>query len=105
MVITQGWKEIAEHFGYESQSNQLIEECAELIQALSKYHRVTTGKGQPVADYNATVVLDNLIEEIADVEVMLGQVKYLLKIPDDEIEAVKLFKENRTRERMASKGV
>lgn len=102
MEITQGWKEIAEHFGYDAQSNQLIEECAELIQALSKYHRVTTGKGQPVADYNATVVLENLIEEIADVEIMLEQVKYLLRIPEDELEAVKLFKETRTRERMAN---
>ena len=94
-------KKIADHYGYEAQSSQLVEECAELIQAVSKYRRVTLGKGQPVADYKATIVMDNLIEEIADVEVMLEQVKYLLQIPQEDIEAVKLFKVNRTRERMA----
>lgn len=55
--------EIAKYYGYEAQSNQLV-------------------------------------EEIADVELMLEQVKYLLQIPEDEILAVKTFKVNRTRERM-----
>ena len=94
-------KKIAEHYGYEAQSNQLVEECAELIQAVSKYRRATAGVGQPLADYHRTVALENLIEEIADVEVMIEQVKYLLQIPEDEIEAVKLFKVNRTKDRMA----
>lgn len=43
---------------------------------------------------------NQLVEEIADVELMLEQVKYLLQIPEDEILAVKTFKVNRTRERM-----
>ena len=94
-------KETAKYYGYEEQSNQLVEECAELIQAVSKYRRATTGVEQPVADYKKIIALDNLIEEIADVEIMLEQVKYLLQIPEDEIEAVKLYKINRTRERMA----
>lgn len=55
--------ETAKYYGYEAQSNQLV-------------------------------------EEIADVELMLEQVKYLLQIPEDEILAVKTFKVNRTRERM-----
>lgn len=101
-MISQELKKIADHYGYEEQSNQLVEECAELIQAVSKYRRAKTGAGQPLADYKITVVLDNLIEEIADVEVMLEQVKYLLQIPEEDIEAVKLFKENRTKERMVS---
>lgn len=46
------------------------------------------------------IARDNLVEEIADVELMLEQVKYLLQIPEDEILAVKTFKVNRTRERM-----
>ena len=81
--------ETAKYYGYEAQSNQLVEECAELIQAVNKYRRVETGLGQPVA-------------EIADVELMLEQVKYLLQIPEDELLAVKTFKVNRTRERMES---
>ena len=97
-------KETAKHYGYEAQSNQLVEECAELIQAVSKYRRATVDVGQPLEDYKKTVALENLIEEIADVEIMLEQIKYLLHIPEDELEAVKLFKVKRTRERIARKG-
>ena len=35
--------ETAKYYGYEAQSNQLVEECAELIQAVNKYRRVETG--------------------------------------------------------------
>ena len=86
-------KENADYYGYEAQSSQLIEECAELIQAVSKFRRAETEKMEEIA-------LANYIEEIADVELMLGQIKYLLQIPEDELEAVKLFKVNRTRERI-----
>lgn len=99
--------ETAKYYGYEAQSNQLVEECAELIQAVNKYRRVETGLGQPVAEDKKAIARDNLVEEIADVELMLEQVKYLLQIPEDEIPedeitAVKTFKVNRTKERMES---
>lgn len=94
--------ETAKYYGYEAQSNQLVEECAELIQAVNKYRRVETGLGQPVAEDKKAIARDNLVEEIADVELMLEQVKYLLQIPEDELLAVKTFKVNRTRERMES---
>ena len=42
--------ETAKYYGYEAQCNQLVEECAELIQAVNKYHRVETGLGQPVEE-------------------------------------------------------
>lgn len=58
------------------------------------------GLGQPVAEDKKAIARDNLVEEIADVELMLEQVKYLLQIPEDELLAVKTFKVNRTRERM-----
>lgn len=90
--------ETAKYYGYEAQSNQLVEECAELIQAVNKYRRVETGLGQPVAEDKKAIA----IEEIADVELMLEQIKYLLQIPEDELLAVKTFKVNRTRERMES---
>lgn len=93
-------KETAKYYGYEAQSNQLVEECAELIQAVSKYRRAVAGLGQPVAEEKKAVALENLIEEIADVEIMLEQVKYLLQIPEEELDAVKLYKVNRTRERI-----
>lgn len=88
----------AKYYGYEAQSNQLVE----LIQAVNKYRRVETGLGQPVVEDKKAIARDNLVEEIADVELMLEQVKYLLQIPEDELLAVKTFKVNRTKERMES---
>lgn len=89
----------AEYFGYEAQSNQLVEECAELIQAVSKYRRAAA-KGED----EKLIALSNLVEEIADVEIMLEQVKYLLQIPEEDIQAIKLYKVNRTKERIMNKG-
>ena len=59
-------EKIALHYGFAEQSRQTIEEMAELTVAISKIHR---GWGKET--YN------NLIEEIADVEIMLEQLKYL----------------------------
>ena len=56
-----------EKFGSENQLRMLQEECAELIVAVSKYFR-----------YNTT---EELIEEGVDVELMLAQLKLLLKSP------------------------
>lgn len=97
--------ETAKYYGYEAQSNQLVEECAELIQAVNKYRRAETGLGQPVAEDKKAIAYDNLVEEIADVEIMLEQIKHLLQIPEGDIQAIKLFKVNRIKERIAGKGV
>ena len=103
MDISLENKKIAEHYGYEAQSNQLVEECAELIQAVSKYRRAG-GNGQ-ITTKKADIALENLVEEIVDVEIMLEQIKHLLDIPEDNLQALKIFKINRTKERMAgSKG-
>ncbi|TDO77698.1 hypothetical protein DFR79_13230 [Halanaerobium saccharolyticum] len=48
-------------WGFKSQSIMLMEECAELIQAVSKLHRT----GNP----------NKMYEEIADVEIMIEQIK------------------------------
>lgn len=89
---------VAGFYGYEAQSNQLVEECAELIQAVNKYRRARgLGQSTPVELMEAK---DNLIEEIADVEVMLDQIKYLLKVHELDIQAVKDKKMSRTLERM-----
>ena len=63
--------ETAKYYGYEAQSNQLVEECAELIQAVNKYRRVETGLGQPVAEDKKAIARDNLVEEIADVKMAI----------------------------------
>lgn len=86
-------KTIAKKAGYENQSMMLIEECSELIQAVSKYKRAVTREER-------TLAYLNYLEEIADVELMLFQIKYLLALPEEDIEAVKVCKVNRTLERM-----
>ena len=83
---------IADHYGYPAQSNQLIEECAELIQAVNKYRRARTKEEQEKA-------LDNYIEEMADVEIMLEQMKYLLRVKEEQMDKVKQYKLKRTIER------
>lgn len=92
--------EIARYYGFDAQSNQLIEECAELIQAINKYKRQFL-RGQPVGIKPGVLEPRAMIvEEIADVEVMLCQMKYLLGIEEEEIEAVRERKIERTFERM-----
>lgn len=64
---------IADHYGLDSQLNMLQEECAELIQAVNKYKRIQSPA---------------IVEEIADVYIMLAQIVYLLnkKITSVDVE-------------------
>lgn len=55
--------QIADHYGLSAQLDILQEECAELIQAVSKFRRTQNS---------------DIVEEIADVYIMLNQVVYLL---------------------------
>lgn len=98
MGISEELKKVADYYGYEEQSNQLIEECAELIQALNKYRRA--GGKEQKTDIGVLDALANVIEELADVEVMLDQIKYLLNISEDDILAIKKAKAVRQRNRM-----
>lgn len=69
-------------YGKEAQLKMVIEEMAELTQAICKSFR---GKNN----------LDNLIEEIADVEIMLAQLKIIYEIDESEVETwkgLKLFR-------------
>lgn len=59
-------RKILKHYGIKNQQRQLVEECAELIQALAKMERTDAGANRR----------HNLAAEIADVEIMLEQIKY-----------------------------
>lgn len=85
--------ELADYYGYEEQSELLIEECSELIQAISKYRRALDPDSKKK-------VLVNYVEEIADVELVLEQVKYLLHIKESDLQAQKEFKIHRTEGRI-----
>ena len=90
--------QIADHYGYDAQSNLLIEECAELIQAINKYRRAKgSGQSTPV---KVQAAYNNIIEELTDVEVMIEQVKHLLGIKEEDILSVREYKCNRTLQRM-----
>lgn len=85
---------IAEHYGYDSQSRQLIEEMAELTQAINKAWR------KRYDDFEErTKTFENIREEICDVEIMLSQIKYLLGC-QDEVEQEKERKILRQLERI-----
>jgi hypothetical protein len=89
---------IADHYGFESQSIMMIEEMAELTKAITKYKRYIEGL-QPPSELTYIAKLDaNIVEEIADVEIMLEQIKHLLYISNDDISEIKAEKIRRTLE-------
>lgn len=90
----------AEHFGIENRMLQCTEECGELIQALSKYQRVS--KGDKTCNLSSYQSLNMVLEEIADVEITLTQLKYLL-CKTEEVENIKVKKIERTEQRLWNK--
>lgn len=57
---------IMQHYGAEHQKDILIEECAELIQAVEKSRRGVLEEDKPAYTYD-------MISEMADVQIMLWQ--------------------------------
>lgn len=91
-------KIIADKYGFTAQANQTMEECAELIQALNKYIRFS-GTGQTYIPKFTEEPRDNVIEEIADVHIMLEQLKYLMDC-NNAVKDMMQLKIERTIERM-----
>lgn len=77
-----------EIWGITRQSHICAEELAELIQAVMKMLRSKQDK-------------DNLIEEIADVYIILEILKEMHSIPNAEIQCVIDYKQRRTAEKMS----
>lgn len=75
------------YYGEEIQSTVCMEECAELIQAISKAKR---GK----------INRDNMIEEIADVLICIEMLKQMYMISDEKINKWIEKKQEREAERM-----
>lgn len=73
-------QKIAQHYGYDAQSRQCIEEMAELTQAINKFWRKRLLRGQNELDDIAFGSTEerNIVEEIADVQITLWQLEYLL---------------------------
>lgn len=62
---------IMQHYGTEHQKDILIEECAELIQAVEKSRRGILTEDKPAYTYD-------MISEMADVQIMLWQFESVL---------------------------
>lgn len=82
-------QKIAQHYGYDTQSRQCIEEMAELTQAINKMWRKSFVCGLVTLEdvlkeetetqkFSDEKEWQNVVEEIADVQIMLWQLEYLL---------------------------
>ena len=86
MIEDERIKSIADHYGIKKQLRQLAEECSELAVEASHSAR----KGLTVG----------IIEEIADVEIMIEQIIYLAKIDRCDIEDCINYKLDRQMKRI-----
>lgn len=86
-MVDERIKQIATIYGYDAQSRQCIEEMAELTQAINKLWRKELKCGYIAGDESRlnreSAAYNNVVEEIADVEIMLEQMKELLNCTDD----------------------
>ena len=80
---------IIEHYVKELQLEVVQEELAELIQAISKYKRIKSHKNY-----------DNMVEEVADVFIMINQLVSMMCIPWYTVEEEIDYKLNRTLQRI-----
>lgn len=81
-------RQIADHYGLNNQMMQAIEEMGELTQAIVKVYRNGLDNER-----------DDLIEELADVQIMIEQLDYLLG--DSQIKKIKEYKIDRQLSRIA----
>ena len=86
MIANTRIMEIADHYGIEKQLHQLAEECSEL--AVEASHSARKG------------VTVKIIEEMADVEIMVEQIIYLAKIDRKDIEECIQYKLERQMKRI-----
>lgn len=79
-------EQISEHYGYDPQSRQLIEEMAELTKALNKFWRKNLHCGEIkltpelVERLKQTKEYTDILEETADVHIMIMQITHLLQL-------------------------
>lgn len=112
MTMTDKLTAIAVRYGYDAQSRQCIEEMAELTQAINKYHRKVLKSGRKafdmthvLPDENGFIQIQpdeyhNIVEELADVQIMIWQMSFFLNADLTEIIQSKI---NRQLARIKSK--
>lgn len=79
-------RKIADHYSYDAQSRQLIEEMAELTEAFNKFWRKNLHCGEVtltpylLEKLKKTEEYTNILEEVADVHIMILQITHLLQL-------------------------
>ena len=89
------YRNAIEKWGKESQFEQLIEECSELIFSIQKLKR--TDRFNLPTDVVIDCI-DNLHEEFVDVQIMMNQIRLLLD--SDKLEKIHKKKMKRIRKRL-----
>jgi NTP pyrophosphatase (non-canonical NTP hydrolase) len=95
-------------WGYQPQLNMVIEECAELSKAVSKYIRDTISPPHPYISFEnpydsiqRSNLLDDISDEIADVLIMIKQMILMYPNLKDKVEDDVIGKLVRLKERLA----
>ncbi|MBR1738307.1 MAG: hypothetical protein IJ736_15095 [Firmicutes bacterium] len=78
------------------QKIKAMEELSELIRAIARYE-IYTGSIKEILKNG-----ENIVEEMADVQIMLYQLKMIYGIKEKEVDAVMLEKTERTIERLGA---
>ena len=84
-VEIPGQGKVIAHYGEDAQSIIHCEECAELIQAISKMRRVKKEYLEGRVDDDSEAYY-NLVEECADVLICLEQIQEMYGISDQEMQ-------------------
>ena len=95
-------KKQADYFGIENRMNLAKEEMAELTKELCKAQRII--EGDITCDEDIIIVKQKITEEIADVELVLEELKYLLN-NKNRVRQAKKYKIRRTDIRLREKGI
>lgn len=91
---------IAKSYGYTQQMRQATEELSELIQAICKHGRMMDKCECLTKERNKEWY--SVVEEMADVTIMMEQVKWMLGISDKAIEGIIQAKLNRELTRLGA---
>jgi NTP pyrophosphatase (non-canonical NTP hydrolase) len=85
-------KKAIDKWGFDAQFDMITEECAELIQAVNKVKRAKDGM-------DVICAIEDFTDEVADVEIVLSQIKTHLKI-DNQVFTAKNKKLARLADRL-----
>lgn len=96
MGIKEKQLKIINHYGFENQLNQLIEECGELIVAIVKLKRYGFTEDSIGVAYS-------LVGELADVKNLIEQLELKNKTVAEGIERMRDYKVDRELERIGKK--